>query len=436
MTKFSKNLTSIVISILFFSVIVNAEEYTITETFDDVVIGTEGTTVNYYIEADTIVDDTNAVPQVTIYKKYNVEGTCGAEVIVKERNKDVLPYINGSGEFVTGNSTVFTGGISEWYSVAGFRYKLPQTCNSTSLAFDYYNIDDENAGLSIVIQRVDENGLVLWEMNRRVASYRSWVNDWYHVALDAATIEGWTQGREFNVVWLVATELSIQSNEGSYFDNLNMTLNTVDAIAAGTSCDIEVEELNNRVSELVIETEAKESEVISLSNEVVSLSARVVTLSDETKLNECTSANIELTKLIDVLAADNQQLALDSAKNAGLITENEDLLNRLNILIAENNRLESIATSNTCAIEIEELNEKINILEEENNTSITERIALIFEKACPIEGEWRNHGQYVKCVTQLRNRLRKEYNASIKETAKVAIQSNIGKTKYYKISMK
>jgi len=452
MTKFSKSLAGIVVFIFFSIIIVNAEEYTIKETFDDVVIGTDGTIVNYYIEADTIVDDTNATPQVITYKKYNIEGTCGAEVIVKERNRDIIPFINTSGEFVTGNSDMFTSGVSEWYTVAGLRYKLPQTCNDISMSFDYFNIDDEDAHFTAVIQRVDENGIVVWEAVYRMTGYKSYLSDWETLNLGTERFEEYTKGREFNVIWLIATEMSRQSNEGSYFDNLNITLNTVDPIIVGTNCDVEVEELTTKVDELEMESSFKTTEINTLSTvnselEATNrnLSAQILTLSDKSKLNTCTEANIELTKLIDVLAADNQKLAQDSTKNVELIKENTELLNKLNILIAENNRLSSIEVTDNCTDEVVELTEKINILEREANRSITEKIALIFEKACPINGEWRNHGQYVKCVRQLRNKLKREYNASIKNTVKIALQSNIGKkerrnkkdkTKYYKISMK
>ncbi|RLI60960.1 MAG: hypothetical protein DRO67_08525, partial [Candidatus Asgardarchaeum californiense] len=434
MTKFSKSLTSIVVFILFSITLVNAEEYTITETFDDVVIGTDGTIVNYYIEADTIVDDTSATPQVITYKKYNIEGTCGAEVIVKERNKDITPFVNDSGEFVTGNSNMFTSGISEWYTVAGLRYKLPQTCNSISMVFDYFNIDDENAHFTAIIQRVDESGVVIWEAVYRMTGYKSYLSDWETLNLGAERFEEYTQGKEFNVIWLVATEISRQSNEGSYFDNLNITLNTVDAIATGTNCDVEVEELTTRVDDLVMETSYKTSEINTLSetnNELIiennNLNEKVIELSDETKFNECMNINTELTSLVDSLTIENQRLSTNSANNEELIIKNKELLARVNVLIAENVRLASIETTNDCTEEIEELTEEVNTMEEKNNLSTTEKMAILFEKSCPIDGDYKNYGQYVRCIKKLKNSLRREYNVSLKQTVKIAMRYNMDK---------
>lgn len=210
-----------------------SDEYVISESFNNYSIDElSEEQARYNILEDNVGPTTTGEPEV-IYNKYDMyddnNELSTTEVIVKEWKYDQLPSIQ-EGEFVTGTSVVMTNGISQWYSMSGLRYKLNYMCNSMGVAFDYLNIDDEDAHITIIVQKIVD-GNINWEETYNLTGYKSWNVDWQEINYSADRIdEKIIKGREFNVVWLVATELSINSAYGSYLDNLNLTLNTVDPI--------------------------------------------------------------------------------------------------------------------------------------------------------------------------------------------------------------
>jgi hypothetical protein len=196
---------------------------TITEDFSTMVIDDYGVPSEHTLITDTVVENLGDGVTDKTYYQHHIEGST-ATLQVKQMNLHMAPFTS-DGLLYVGSSDLFATNVSKYYQVAGLRYELDKLYNTIDIEFGYYNTTNTNGSLALVAQQVDDNGNVLWEKVLLMTGYKSYINDWQHIHFTADRMETLVvQGREFNVLWVVAMGHTIQAPLGGKMDSLSITL--------------------------------------------------------------------------------------------------------------------------------------------------------------------------------------------------------------------
>lgn len=246
----------IVASIVAHGAMTYAGEYTFNENFNTLTIEDVGMPSDNTIVADTIVENLPDGTTSKVYYEHNVAGSKG-KMLIKQYRLAVEPFVEGTSLY-TGSSDLAVTNVSKFYQVGGMRYKLDTLCDTLDIAFEYYNVTSPNGSVALVLQQVDEAGVVVWEQYFLMAGYKSYISTWQSIHYTTDRMETLAvKGREFNVVWVMGVGHTAIDPMGGQLANV--------AIIAHTNYEIPVEE---PVVEEVIEEPVVEEEVV-IEEEVI-----------------------------------------------------------------------------------------------------------------------------------------------------------------------
>lgn len=215
---------------------VQAEQYSVTESFDGCSIGaSQG--IGPYDILDDLIGDARVAGDYSRNYETRSTGNSLAEMTVKTYKLKIAPSIvvtdplkKKKNVLYTGKSTITTSGISKWYHAAMLRYDLTVPCTSLGLTFSYLNNRGTQGGgkATLVIQNVDENENVMWEVVWDITGYQAWNKNWRTVTANATTMTSKIAGREFNRIYFGETDLRQDVSGGGYFDDVTFTVTPIE----------------------------------------------------------------------------------------------------------------------------------------------------------------------------------------------------------------
>ncbi len=233
---FFKEISSIVVTLFILTIgAASATEIIITEEFDGYIGATLTNSAPEIISEDIVINTNTGGKD---YIKDEVVGYSNTKLMTKTLKLDTYPEIMAfgplgerQGVLYTGKSSVLTQGISEWNHFSGVMFDLTIPCNTLGMTFSYLNNKSSQTGkVKIIIQEVDESNNVIWESVWGIAGYKSYINGWQDLNLPANRFESRLAGRYFNRVWLIESELYLNTAggelEGGYFDSVTITATT------------------------------------------------------------------------------------------------------------------------------------------------------------------------------------------------------------------